>query len=49
MELRSPGTAEAKLGPLVFIVKEEQEEEDKEGKKDVLPQTIQTLAHTKHT
>lgn len=32
MELRSPGTAEAKLGPLVFIVKEE-EEEDKERKK----------------
>lgn len=47
MELRSPGTAEAKLGPLVFNVTEEVEEEDEE--KDVLPQTLQTLARTKHT
>lgn len=47
MELRLPGTAEAKLGPLVFNVTEEVEEEDEE--KDVLPQTLQTLARTKHT
>lgn len=47
MELRSPGTAEAKLGPLVFNVTEEVEEDDEE--KDVLPQTLQTLARTKHT
>lgn len=48
MEMRSPGTAEAKLGPLVFNVTEEVEEEEEEGK-DVLPQTLQTLARTKHT
>lgn len=53
-ELRSPGTAEAKLGPLVFIVKEE--EEDNEGGGcgvgwrvggGARPQTLQTLAHAK--
>lgn len=40
MELRSLGTAEAKLGPLVFNITEEDEGEREE--EDVLPQTLQT-------
>lgn len=40
MELSSLGTAEAKLGPLVFIVKDEEEDKEEKKKKDVLPQML---------